>query len=67
MLKSVEGIGRAATRANIISTLIKRGLLELNKKTIFPSDNATMLVNVVNKHLTDPGLTARWEQALDAV
>lgn len=67
MLKTVEGIGRAATRANIISTLIKRSLLTVSKKTLFPSDTACMLVNVVNKHLTDPGLTARWEQALDAV
>lgn len=67
MLKTVEGIGRAATRANIIAALIKRGLLEVKKKTLFPSENASMLINVVNKNLTDPGLTARWEQALDAI
>lgn len=66
-LQNVEGIGRAATRANIIATLLKRGFLHVQKKYLLPSDNAIMLVNVVNKHLTDPGLTARWEQALDAI
>lgn len=67
MLKTVQGIGRAATRANIISTLIKRGFLEVKKKQLHPSTTARMLVGVVDKALTDPGLTARWEQALDGV
>lgn len=67
MLKSVQGIGRAATRANIISTLSKRGYLEIKKKQLHPSESARMIVNAVEGALTDPGLTARWEQALDAV
>lgn len=67
MLKSVQGIGRAATRANIISTLSKRGYLEIKKKQLHPSDSAKMIVGAVDGALTDPGLTARWEQALDAI
>ena len=67
MLKSVEGIGRAATRANIIGTLIKRGYLAVNKKQLIPSATARAVVGAVDPALTDPGLTARWEQGLDGV
>ena len=67
MLKTVQGIGRAATRANIISTLIKRGYLEVQKKQLHPTQSAKTIVHAVDKALSDPGLTARWEQALDAV
>lgn len=67
MLKSVEGIGRAATRANIISTLLKRGFINVSKKQLYPTDTARMLISVVGKDMTDPGLTARWEQVLDGV
>jgi DNA topoisomerase-3 len=67
MLRTVQGIGRAATRANIIATLIKRGLLEKSKKQLVPSSAARVLVNALDKNLIDPGLTARWEQALDGV
>lgn len=67
MLKTVQGIGRAATRANIISTLIKRNYLEVKKKQLVPTQSARTIVNVVDKAMTDPGLTARWEQALDGV
>lgn len=67
MLKTVQGIGRAATRANIISTLIKRGYLEVVKKQLHPTQSAKTIIGAVDKALIDPGLTARWEQALDAV
>ena len=67
MLKMVEGIGRAATRANIIGTLIKRGFVEVKKKQLHPSPTARVLVKAVDKDLSDPGLTARWEQVLDGV
>lgn len=67
MLKSVEGIGRAATRANIIGTLIKRGYLTVSKKQLIPSATARAVVGAVDPALTDPGLTARWEQGLDGV
>jgi DNA topoisomerase-3 len=67
MLKSVEGIGRAATRANIIGTLLKRGYLGLVKKQLHPSPSARTIVAAVDPALTDPGLTARWEQGLDGV
>lgn len=66
-LKNVEGIGRAATRPGIIGTLLKRGFIENRKKMLIPNEAARMLVSVLPKDLTDPGLTARWEHALDAI
>lgn len=66
-LKSVEGIGRAATRANIINTLLKRGFLETKKKQLHPSGHARMLIAILPPEIVDPGLTARWENALDAI
>lgn len=67
MLKSVEGIGKAATRANIIGTLIKRGYLSVVKKQLHPTPSARAIVGAVDPALTDPALTARWEQGLDGV
>lgn len=67
VLKTVKGIGRSATRQNIIATLIKRGFMEEQKKKLIPTSAARVLVNAIDKNLTDPGLTARWEQALDGV
>lgn len=67
MLKSVEGIGKAATRANIIGTLIKRGYLSVVKKQLHPSASARAIVGAVDPALKDPALTARWEQGLDGV
>lgn len=67
MLKSVEGIGKAATRANIIGTLIKRGYISVVKKHLHPSASARAIVGAVDPALADPALTARWEQGLDGV
>lgn len=70
-LKAVEGIGRSATRAAIIQTLFKRNFLlpypTPKGKQIVSSEVARILVQSIPKPLTDPGLTARWETALDAV
>lgn len=66
-LKSVEGIGRSATRAAIIQNLIKRTFLMTEGKKLISSPAARVLVGALPKPLVDPGLTARWEQALDTV
>lgn len=66
-LKSVEGIGRAATRAAIVENLLKRGLLQTEKNKLRSSSVARILVKNAPRPLVDPGLTARWETALDAV
>lgn len=66
-LKAVEGIGRSATRAAIIETLLKRQFLVPQGKFLMSSSVGRVLVKVLPKDLTDPGLTARWENILDAI
>lgn len=66
-LRSVEGIGRSATRASIIETLLRRGFLEGKGKQIISSQVGKSLVDALPPKLVDPALTAMWETALDAV
>ncbi len=66
-LKAVKGIGRAATRTQIIENLIARDLLRKQGRHIVPSPAATMLIAAAPPPLSDPALTAQWEHALDAI
>lgn len=66
-LRSVEGIGRSATRAAIVDTLLRRGFLEAKGKQLFSSAVGRALVDALPSKLIDPALTAMWETALDAV
>lgn len=66
-LKSIEGIGRSATRAGIIETLFRRNFLSRQGKKIISSDTARLLMSALPKELKDPGLTARWEALLDMI
>lgn len=66
-LKAVEGIGRSATRAAIIETLLKRQFLVGQGKHLISSAVGRVLVKILPSDLTDPGLTARWETILDAI
>ncbi len=64
-----SGIGTSATRAEIISKLVKNKYLALNKKTqvITPTLLGEMIFDVVNcsiKSLLNPELTASWEKGL---
>ena len=67
-----SGIGTSATRAEIISKLIKNNYLVLNKKTqiVTPSMTGEMIFDVVNlsiRSLLNPELTASWEKGLTYV
>lgn len=66
-LRSLDGIGRSATRASIVETLIKRGFLETKGKQIISSTVGRSLIDALPPKLIDPALTAMWETALDAV
>lgn len=66
-LRSVEGIGRSATRASIIETLLRRGFLDTKGKQIISSQVGKSLIDALPPKLIDPALTAMWETALDAV
>ncbi|MDE7311009.1 MAG: type IA DNA topoisomerase [Eubacterium sp.] len=67
-----SGIGTSATRAEILSKLIRNQYLSLNKKTqaITPTLLGEMIFDVVNasiKSLLNPELTASWEKGLTYV
>ncbi len=67
-----SGIGTSATRAEILSKLIKIKYLKLNKKTqiITPELLGEMVYDVVNtsiRSLLNPELTASWELGLTQV
>lgn len=66
-LKEKKGIGQEATRTTILENLFKRVLLIRKGKQIFSSPAAKVLVKALPKKVTDPGLTARWEDALDKI
>lgn len=66
-LKSVEGIGRSATRAAIVETILRRKFIEPKGRFIVSSAVGKALVDALPRTLVDPALTAMWETALDAV
>lgn len=66
-LKAVEGIGRSATRASIVETLIKRAFLQSKGKQIISTQVGRALIKALPEKLIDPALTALWETALDSV
>jgi len=73
MLKEVEGLGTEATRANIIADLVGRGYIaEVPKKTGKDVDYVTTakgrgLLNIVQKQLAAPDLTAWFEGQLEGI
>uniref|UniRef100_E6QCV3 DNA topoisomerase n=1 Tax=mine drainage metagenome TaxID=410659 RepID=E6QCV3_9ZZZZ len=66
-LKETSGLGTEATRASIIETLLTRGFMERKGKQILSTQAGRALVHALPKDLTDPVLTARWEDALSSV
>lgn len=72
LVKALEefGIGRPSTYASIISTLLNRDYVELDKKRFIPTDVGRVVARFLNKHFTqyvDYEFTARLEDDLDAV
>lgn len=66
-LKENEGIGTEATRANILETLKKRGLLAAEKKAIVSTPLGRQLIKMTPPLLKDPVTTAKWENRLEAI
>ncbi len=67
-----RGIGTSATRAEILSKLVKINYLNLNKKTqiVTPARLGEMIYEVVKasiKPMLNPELTASWEKGLSLV
>lgn len=69
-LKETSGIGTEATRASILKTLHEREFLVAQKKTVVSTNRARKLIAQLEEHLpllVDPGETAVWEDALEAI
>jgi DNA topoisomerase-3 len=67
VLKETAGIGTEATRASILEVLIKREYLQRHGKQLLSTEKGRALIDLLPPIVTDPGLTARWEQELEAV
>jgi DNA topoisomerase-3 len=60
-----SGIGTPATRANIIETLLSRGYIQRQGKTLHPEPKGMRLVeNMPVESLSSPQLTGEWEARL---
>jgi DNA topoisomerase-3 len=66
-LKETAGIGTEATRAGIIETLLKRGFIKRQKRALVSTPTGQQLIDALPTVITNPGMTALWEQALDDV
>lgn len=66
-LKDTTGIGTEATRAGIIKGLIDRGFIIKKGRTLRATDAGFSLIENAPEAVTNPGMTAIWEQALDMV
>ena len=65
-----EGIGRPATYASIIGTIVDRGYSSLNNNSLTPSFTAFAVTALLEEHfpdLVDTGFTARMETTLDEI
>ena len=63
-----RGLGTPATRASIIETLLERGYITRDKKSLAATDLGRYLVAIVqNRSLKSPDLTGDWEAKLRQV
>lgn len=67
ILRETTGIGTEATRAGIIKGLLSRDYLVKKGKAVCATDAAFTLIDAVPPAITDPGMTAIWEQALEGI
>ena len=65
-----RGVGRPSTYATIVSTIIKRGYVEVVKKKLIPTELGETVVEILEKNfpdVVDSGFTARMEGDLDGI
>ena len=59
-----RGLGTPATRAEIIETLVRRGYLERQGRSLAATDKGMALVERVHPDVKSPALTGEWEAEL---
>jgi DNA topoisomerase-3 len=62
-----NGLGTPATRASIIETLLKRGYIERDGKSLAATDKGIRLIEVVHPDVKSPIMTGRWEARLQNI
>lgn len=62
-----RGLGTPATRAAIIETLLDRGYLSREGKTLRATEQGEQLVQAVHEHVKSPAMTGAWEHELRRV
>ena len=72
LIKDLEdkGIGRPSTYANIISTILERGYVEIQSKYFFPTELGRLVNNILVAHfpnIFDINFTAKMEKFLDDI
>lgn len=68
ILKETSGIGTSATRAEIIETLKRRGLIWVNEKGhVLDTPAGRVLIESLPANLTRPDMTAKWEMDLKQI
>jgi len=67
VLKETSGIGTAATQAETIETLKRRSFIRVDKKAIRPTELGCQVIDSIPQEMTDPGVTAAWEDALGMI
>lgn len=66
-LMEKHGLGTPATRARIVETLLARGYMERQKKTLVSTEKGRRLLAVLPPELQSPDLTGQWENRLERI
>lgn len=61
------GLGTPATRAEIIETLLRRGYLQRQGKTLLATDKGIRLISLVHPDVKSPLMTGQWEAYLKRI
>lgn len=61
------GLGTAATRAEILESLVRRGYVQREGRSLRPTEAGEALVRAAPPALRSAELTARWEERLSAI
>ncbi|UOO85673.1 DNA topoisomerase 3 [Neisseria arctica] len=67
ILRSTEGLGTEATRANIIDRLFEMNYIEKQKGKIVSTEKGRRLIARIPAMVADPVTTAKWELALAGI
>lgn len=67
ILRSTQGLGTEATRANIIERLFEMGYLEKKRGKVLSTEKGRNLIARIPKEVADPVTTAKWELALASI